>query len=221
MMTEINIQPLSKWLTSYQTGPDWQNALRSLQNRLLHETPQQIVDECRQQLMGNVIGKMWVRYYMTPELAVEKILEREPTEWDYEDFCYYICVMRELQEAMVSQNVTPSAMASQSATPSPAPQRPLLDPNLIPAPLNTPRAMALWQICYDQGWIDHQFHSLRSRVESAIIAKSMAQLLGLYEYWGLFEEVFGMKNLRSASGKMFESQAGWDFRALVEQHFGM
>lgn len=95
--------------------------------------------------------------------------------------------------------------------------RPCLDITKISAPLNTPRAMEIWQKYYDAGWIDHEFHSLRSRTESALMAKRMAEELHLNEYWEKFEHIFEMTNLRGAHGKAHDSQSGWDFDTEIDR----
>lgn len=115
--------------------------------------------------------------------------------------------------AMPGAQVTNNPVPPQPAAPS----RPLLDPNLVSAPLNTPKAMELWQLYYDDGLIDHQFKTLRSRTESALMASRMAEALGLNEYWGLFEQIFDMTNLRQANGKALESQSGWDFKERLDR----
>lgn len=100
--------------------------------------------------------------------------------------------------------------------PAQNPERPQLDPNQLQAPLNAPKAMALWQKYYDEGFIDHEFHTLRSRGESALMATTMADVLGLKEYWSMFEQLFEMSNLRTAAGKALETQSGWDFKERLQ-----
>ena len=96
-MTEITISPLSERLAQYRTSNLWKDALPTLQHRLQEHSPRQIREACEHELEANVIGRMWLRYYMTPERAVKEILRRDPTEWDYEDFCYCICVMQHVE----------------------------------------------------------------------------------------------------------------------------
>jgi len=201
-MTNITISPLAEQLSAYLDSPDWQDARLTLQMRLQMESPQQICDECRNLLMSNVIGKMWMRYYMTPERAIEKIMERKPTQWDYEDFCYYISVMKE---------VGTSIPDTSSATPT-------LNIERVKAPLNTPKAMKIWQIYFEEGYIDQDFHSLRSRTETAFLVKYMAQLLELRNnYWSMFEELFELKELRQASGKALDSGKVWQLKEHLEK----
>lgn len=99
--------------------------------------------------------------------------------------------------------------------------RPCLDTTRISAPLNTPRAIEIWQKYYDEGLIDQEFNSLRSRTETAIMANQMAEVLDLHEYWNLFETLFEMKNLRGANGKALESQSGWDFKERIMALLGI
>ena len=96
-MTDITVSPLSERLAQYRASDFWTDALPTLQNRLREQSPRQIRESCQRELEANVIGRMWLRYYMTPERAVKEILRRNPTEWDYEDFCYCICAMQHVE----------------------------------------------------------------------------------------------------------------------------
>lgn len=96
-MTDITISPLCERLAQYRASDLWTDALPTLQNRLQEHSPRQIRELCERELEANIIGRMWLRYYMTPERAIKEILRRNPTEWDYEDFCYCICVMQHVE----------------------------------------------------------------------------------------------------------------------------
>lgn len=80
----------------------------------------------------------------------------------------------------------------------------------LPPKLQSPRAQAIWRILFQEGYVDHKCITTRSRTESAIIAKNIAEKLGLKRYWNDFSELWQMPNLKSSYGKSFDTQSGWD-----------
>ena len=44
----------------------------------------------------------------------------------------------------------------------------------------------------------------------------IAKRLGIREVWKTFEELWGMRNLKSAKDKAFDYQNGWDFQKKLD-----
>lgn len=86
----------------------------------------------------------------------------------------------------------------------------------LPEKLRSPRAKELWRELFKVGYIDNKCITTRSRMESAIMAKEMANKLGLTRYWSEFSELWQMSNLKSAYGKCHDTQSGWDFEKKIK-----
>lgn len=89
----------------------------------------------------------------------------------------------------------------------------------LPEKLRSPRAQELWRELYKVGYVDSKCITTRSRTESAIMAKEMADKLGLARYWSEFSELWQMSNLKSAYSKSHDTQSGWDFEKDVKHIF--
>ena len=48
------------------------------------------------------------------------------------------------------------------------------------------------------------------------MAAAIAKRLGIREVWKTFEELWGMRNLKSAKDKAFDYQNGWDFQKKLD-----
>lgn len=114
--------------------------------------------------------------------------------------------------------ITPQGMQVQQVQPAAAkPDEMCFDH--LPEKLRSPRAQELWRELFKAGYVDSRCITTRSRTESAIMAKRMADKLGLTRYWNEFSDLWQMSNLKSAYGKCYESQNGWDFEEKMKHIF--
>lgn len=106
--------------------------------------------------------------------------------------------------------ITPQGLQVQQVT---SPSTPPVDVCFehLPEKLRSPRAQELWRELYKAGYVDNNCITTRSRTESAIIAKEMAERLRLARYWSEFSDLWKMSNLKSAYSKCHDTQSGWDF----------
>lgn len=81
----------------------------------------------------------------------------------------------------------------------------------LPPKLSTPRAKDLWEKLYKAGYVDNRCITLRSRTESAIMAKEMAVKLGLRIFWSEFSDLWNIPNLKSSYSKSHDRQSCWNF----------
>ena len=95
----------------------------------------------------------------------------------------------------------------------------VLDTSRLPPPLRTPAAINIWQILFTESLVDEECQTLCSRTESGLLAYHIAKTLGIREVWKTFEEVWGMKNLKSAHDKAFDYQSGWNFQKKLDSLF--
>lgn len=86
----------------------------------------------------------------------------------------------------------------------------------LPEKLRSPRAQELWRELFKAGYVDDACITTRSRTESAIMAKEMADKLGLTRYWNEFSELWHMSNLKSAYSKSHDMESGWEFEKKVK-----
>lgn len=110
--------------------------------------------------------------------------------------------------------ITQQGMQVQYVTPPYTPTEEVCFEHL-PDKLRSPRAQELWRELYKAGYVDSKCITNRSRTESAIMAKEMADKLGLTRYWSEFAELWQMSNLKSAYSKSHDTQSGWDFEKSV------
>ena len=90
----------------------------------------------------------------------------------------------------------------------------------LPPKLASPRAKELWTELFKAGFVDSNCISTRSRTESAIMAKRMAELLGLKQYWQAFSTLWNMTNLKNASSKALDYTSSWEFEKKLKQIIG-
>lgn len=114
--------------------------------------------------------------------------------------------------------ITPQGIQVQQVTTPPAPPEEVSFEHL-PEKLRSPRAQELWRELYKAGYVDSKCITTRSRTESAIMAKEMADKLGLTRYWSEFSELWQMTNLKSAYSKSHDTQSGWDFEEKIKDIF--
>ena len=67
-------------------------------------------------------------------------------------------------------------------------------PNLPPS-LSTDEAMALWKKAQDAGYVDENYQPLISRTQAAILANTIARILGLKPKWKLFEILWNRRDM--------------------------
>lgn len=91
-----------------------------------------------------------------------------------------------------------------------------LNTDSLPANLRTPAAISIWQALYAESLVDEECQTLRSRTESGLMAAAIAKRLGIREVWKTFEELWGIRNLKSAKDKAFDYQSGWDFQKKLD-----
>ena len=89
----------------------------------------------------------------------------------------------------------------------------------VPAKLCSPRAKELWTELYKAGYVNNKCVTTRSRTESAVMAKIMADKLGLTRYWQDFSDLWQMTNLKAALGKGFDTETGWNFDEKIKRLF--
>ena len=66
----------------------------------------------------------------------------------------------------------------------------------LPEVLATDAAMSLWKKVQAAGYVDDHYQPLISRTQSALLADSMAERLGIMEKWKVFEALWRRKNMR-------------------------
>lgn len=91
-----------------------------------------------------------------------------------------------------------------------------LNTDNLPPALRTPAAISIWQALYAESMIDEECQTLRSRTESGLMAAAIAKRLGIREVWKTFEELWGMRNLKSAKDKAYDYQGCWDFQKKLD-----
>ena len=67
-------------------------------------------------------------------------------------------------------------------------------PNLPPS-LSTDEAMTLWKKAQDAGYVDENYQPLISRTQAAILANTIARILGLKPKWKLFEILWNRRDM--------------------------
>ena len=55
--------------------------------------------------------------------------------------------------------------------------------------------MALWEKVREAGYVDEDYQPLLSRSQSALLADTMAERLGIREKWKVFETLWQRKNM--------------------------
>lgn len=86
----------------------------------------------------------------------------------------------------------------------------------VPAILCSPRAKELWTELYKAGYVNNKCVTTRSRTESAVMAKIMADKLGLTRYWQDFSDLWQMTNLKAAGDKANYSTSCDNFEKKIK-----
>lgn len=87
-----------------------------------------------------------------------------------------------------------------------------LNTSHLPPALRTPAAIEIWQALFTEALVDEECQTLCSRTESGLMAAQIAKVLGIRNVWVTFEELWGIRNLKSAHDKAFDYQNGWNFQ---------
>ena len=91
-----------------------------------------------------------------------------------------------------------------------------LNTDQLPPVLRTPAAINIWQTLYTEALVDEDCQTLCSRTESGLMAAAIAKALGIRNVWVTFEELWGIRNLKSAHDKAFDYQNGWNFQKRLD-----
>lgn len=86
----------------------------------------------------------------------------------------------------------------------------------IPAMLSTKEANRIWEALREKGYVDERLQVCDSSLsKQAIIAEEMSKRLfrGESIHWNLFEQLWGVKNLRTQKGKQLND----DYRKKVKE----
>lgn len=91
-----------------------------------------------------------------------------------------------------------------------------LNTSQLPPALRTPAAIQIWQTLFTESLVDEECQTLCSRTESGLMASHIAKALGIRNVWVTFEELWGIRNLKSARDKAFDYQNGWNFQKKLD-----
>lgn len=84
-------------------------------------------------------------------------------------------------------------------------------PTALSAQLSGSEAMAIWEKLQSARLIDHYYQPLVNKVEAALIAAKMADILNLEHRWTYFEQLWNRKNMRNDYQRALESAKTRDF----------
>jgi len=87
----------------------------------------------------------------------------------------------------------------------------------LPPKLRTPQAIEIWKLLYAEALVDGECQTLCSRTESGLMAAAIAKALGIREVWKTFEDLWDMRNLKSARDKALDYQSGWNFNDKIDK----
>ena len=65
----------------------------------------------------------------------------------------------------------------------------------LPPSLSTDKAMVLWKKAQDAGYVDENYQPQISRTQAAILANTIARILGLKPKWKLFEILWNRRDM--------------------------
>ena len=89
----------------------------------------------------------------------------------------------------------------------------------LPDVLATDTAMALWKKVQAAGYVDDSFQPLISRTQSALLADTMAERLGIREKWKTFEALWKRKNMYRDYYKALNLQQSLEFQDRIKKLF--
>ena len=98
-------------------------------------------------------------------------------------------------DKQINIGASPSTPKPYPLTPSPTGEGERPRDGELPEVLATDEAMILWQKAQQAGYVDDYYQPLLSRTQSALLADTMAQRLGIKEKWKVFEAFWKRKNM--------------------------
>jgi len=79
-------------------------------------------------------------------------------------------------------------------------------PTVLPPELSTEKAMKLWQLLQEAGYIDDNYQPRVSRPQAALIANKFFTVLDMEVQWSLFQDIWHRKNMRNDLSKARNSK---------------
>ena len=89
----------------------------------------------------------------------------------------------------------------------------------LPEALSTEKAMVLWEKVQKAGYVDANYQPLISRTQSALLADTMAERLGIREKWKVFEALWNRKYMSSDYNLALNQQQSLDFQDELKRVF--
>ena len=89
----------------------------------------------------------------------------------------------------------------------------------LPEALSTEKAMVLWEKVRKAGYVDDNFQPLISRTQSALLADTMAERLGIREKWKVFEALWNRKYMSSDYNLALNQQQSLEFQDELKKVF--
>lgn len=97
MIGAIKAAPeVMQWLSDYAQSDDWLSSIPSLEYGL-STSCEKICRDTELALNSNCLWAMWSRYFLTPQMAIAKMKEREG-KYDREDFCYHVLAVAHVEK---------------------------------------------------------------------------------------------------------------------------
>ena len=122
-------------------------------------------------------------------------------------------------EKQINIGASPSTPKPQPLPPSPTGEGERPRDGELPEVLATDEAMILWQKAQQAGYVDDHYQPLLSRTQSAMLADTMAERLGIKEKWKVFGELWHRKNMYNDYYRAMEQQQSLRFQDKLKQLF--
>jgi hypothetical protein len=143
--------------------------------------------------------KFYNDYMEAYQAALEKVAQAEAMEHQ-----------KRLQE--FADLMHPKKKTAQSAESS--------EPVVLPPKLSTEKAMLMWKLLQQAGYIDDDYQPIGlSRTELAILAYDMSKRLGIRDKWKTFEKLWDKKNLRNDYNEAMNQRKSLEFREKLKLLF--
>ena len=122
-------------------------------------------------------------------------------------------------DKQINIGASPSAPKPHPLTPSPTGEGERPRDGELPEVLATDEAMILWQKAQQAGYVDDRYQPLLSRTQSAMLADTMAERLGIKEKWKVFGELWHRKNMYNDYYRAMEQHQSLRFQDKLKQLF--
>ena len=122
-------------------------------------------------------------------------------------------------DKQINIGASPSPPKPHPLTPSPTGEGERPRDGELPEVLATDEAMILWQKAQQAGYVDDHYQPLLSRTQSAMLADTMAERLGIKEKWKVFGELWHRKNMYNDYYRAMEQQQSLRFQDKLKQLF--